>query len=187
MWFFSNKLEIHHSHEVTQHVFRFTWSNTINLSVHKTLDKPFYLLIFTSFGLHRWSVLDKPLIHIYCTDFATLFDPRASPVLIPIVSSHLLQALHTPWCLSVSQSFRIRLCCPHLNVFRSCYVLHTFCPPHKSASLFFPHQVLLRNLLPYLFLIKTFDCDVLIFFLNSIFISSSTRFTHFQLSVRFTN
>ena len=25
---FSNKLEIHHSHEVTQHVFRFTWSNT---------------------------------------------------------------------------------------------------------------------------------------------------------------
>ena len=58
---FSNKVEIHHSHEVTQHVFRFTWSHTINLSVHKTLDKRFYLLIFTSFGLHRWSVLDKPL------------------------------------------------------------------------------------------------------------------------------
>ena len=26
---FSNKIEIHHSHEVTQHVLRYTWSNTI--------------------------------------------------------------------------------------------------------------------------------------------------------------
>ena len=46
MWFFfSNKLEIHHSHEETQHVFPSTWSNTITLLVQKNRHKFFYALI----------------------------------------------------------------------------------------------------------------------------------------------
>ena len=46
---FSNKIEIHHSHKIIQHVFRYTWSNTIVLLVHKNRHKFFYALI-----LHYW-------------------------------------------------------------------------------------------------------------------------------------
>ena len=41
---FSNKLEIHHSHEVTRQVFRCTWSNTTILLVHKSHNKLLYPL-----------------------------------------------------------------------------------------------------------------------------------------------
>ena len=57
---FSNKIEIHYSHEVARHVFRYTWSNTIGLLFHKNHNKFFYALI-----LHcLWSSLLDSFLHL---------------------------------------------------------------------------------------------------------------------------
>ena len=63
---FSNILEIHHSHEVRQRVFRCTWSNTIILSVHNPHgEKP---LKQRAKGVahrtrHTWMLFSSKLTH----------------------------------------------------------------------------------------------------------------------------
>ena len=65
---FSNKLEIHHSHEVTQHVLRCTWGSTIILFRFTRFATNFSMFsCFASCGLHCWTFCC--ISWIFCSSF----------------------------------------------------------------------------------------------------------------------